>query len=52
MNTNTGKNRRIVLDQNMRRMVLLLCGIAFALVLAVSQSQRAQAGKNASEPAG
>jgi hypothetical protein len=44
MNTNIGKNRRIVSGQLIRRILFLLCGIAFALVLAVSQSQRAQAG--------
>lgn len=50
MNTNFGKNRRIVSGERMRRMVFLLCGIAFALVLAVSQSQRAQAGKPPIQP--
>jgi hypothetical protein len=44
MNANIGKNRNIVLGQTMRRIVLLVAGIAFALALAVAQSQPAQAG--------
>ena len=50
MNTNIGKNRRIVSSERMRRMLFLFCGIAFALVLAVSQSQRAQAGNGPIKP--
>ena len=50
MNTNFRKNRRLVSGERMRRMVFLLCGIAFALVLAFSQSQRAQAGKTPIQP--
>jgi hypothetical protein len=50
MNTNIGKNRRLGSGERMRRMVFLLCGIAFALVLAVSQSQRAQAGNAPIKP--
>lgn len=44
MNANIGKNRNGVLGQTMRRIMLLVAGIAFALALAVAQSQPAQAG--------
>jgi hypothetical protein len=43
MNTNIGKNREGMLSQIMRRSLLLVCGIAFALALTVAQSQPARA---------
>jgi hypothetical protein len=43
MNANIGKNPKGMLSQTMRRIVLLVLGIAFALALTVAQSQSAQA---------
>ncbi len=43
MNTNIGKNRIGMLRQTMRRIVLLVGGIAFALALTVTRPQPAQA---------
>jgi hypothetical protein len=50
MKANIGKNRSRVLSERMHRMVFLLCGIALALVLAVTQSQHAQAGNSPIKP--
>ena len=43
MNANIGKNPNGVLSQKLRRIVLLVLGIAFALALTVARSQPAQA---------
>jgi hypothetical protein len=50
MNTNTGKNHDVLAGRMMRRMLLLLCGIAIAAVFAVGQSQPAQARDAAIKP--
>ena len=43
MNTNIGKKPNGMLSQSMRRMLLFVCGVVFALVLTAARSQPAQA---------
>jgi hypothetical protein len=50
MNTNTGKNHDVLAGRMMRRMLLLLFGIAIAVVFAVGQSQPAHARDAAIKP--
>jgi hypothetical protein len=50
MNANIGKNRNGVSGQTIRRIMLLVAGIAFALTLTVAQSQPAQASYAGIQP--